>query len=210
MGRPVTPPAALTSATASCIPSRYERSWSASSPEVVATTCSAMAGSPVDVTGLGGGLVLEGELGATAGPVQAARRARARSVWRTTVSLISRRLGPPGSPPRGSIPGGLGPQVREQDHVSDGGHVGQDHREPVDAETEPAGGRHPVFEGPNEVLVERMGLLITPPARFLLRGEAGPLVVRIGHLRVGRPDLHTPDVEVEVLRDPRRGPVRPG
>src|SRR6266545_2204635 len=99
MGRPVTPPAALTSATASCIPSRYERSWSASSPEVVVTTCSAMAGSPVDVTGLGTGLLLEGELGATAGPVQAARRARARrSVRRSTVSLISRRLGPLGSP----------------------------------------------------------------------------------------------------------------
>ena len=61
-----------------------------------------------------------------------------------------------------------------------------------------------MFEGTDEVLVERVGLLSAPSTGDLLCEESRPLLVGIGELRVRGPDLHPGDQHVEVLRHPWR------
>ena len=78
------------------------------------------------------------------------------------------------------------------------------------AEAHAAGRGHAVFEGHQEVLVERVGLLVAAPLGLLLGLEPAPLVVGVGELGVGRADLHAGDDQVEVLGDAGAGAVRAG
>ena len=80
----------------------------------------------------------------------------------------------------------------------------------VDPDADAAGRRHAVLERHHEILVERMSLLVAgEPLRHLLL-ELRPLLDRIGQLREGRAELHPTDDDVEVLREPRVGAMRPG
>src|SRR5688572_14537644 len=53
---------------------------------------------------------------------------------------------------------GLRPHRGEQDHVANRGLVGDQHDQPVDADTDAAGGRHPVFERPDVVGIVLLSL----------------------------------------------------
>ena len=98
---------------------------------------------------------------------------------------------------------------REQDDLPDARDVGEEHEEPIDPDPQPAGGWHPVFERLEEVLVERVGLVLAGLARPLLEQELGALLVRVRQLRIARPELHATDDGVHVLGEPRVVAVRP-
>src|SRR5436305_15257877 len=76
-----------------------------------------------------------------------------------------------------------GAQMREQDDIADGGLVGQDGREPVDAYAHAAGRREAVFERGKEVFVHGMGLVVTGGPRSCLVFVTSPLIVRVVQLR---------------------------
>src|SRR5437870_9160445 len=65
-----------------------------------------------------------------------------------------------------------GAQMREQDDIADGGLVGQDGREPVDAHAHADGRWEAVLERDEDVLVHWMGLVITCGPRTCLVVEA--------------------------------------
>src|SRR2546428_14112792 len=56
---------------------------------------------------------------------------------------------------------GLWTEVGEEDHIPEGGGVGEDHEQAVDAEAEAARWRHSVLQRLDEVLVVGMSLLVT-------------------------------------------------
>src|SRR5206468_3194331 len=76
----------------------------------------------------------------------------------------------------------LGPQRREQDHVSDRRRVRQQHHQPVDANTEAAGGR--------ETVLERAQVVVVDWLRFLVASRlAGRLGLEVGSLHIGIDEL---------------------
>ncbi len=91
-------------------------------------------------------------------------------------------------------------QGGEQDHVADAGAVGQQHHKPVDADAAATGGRHAVFEGADEIVVEIHGLVVSAVLGFHLGLEAGGLVFRVVELGEAVAELAARDVELEAFR----------
>src|SRR2546423_3627491 len=67
----------------------------------------------------------------------------------------------------------------KENHVSNRPGARQNHHHPVDSDSEAAGRGHPVFEGPDEVLVHRLSLLVAHGALLHLILESRSLVDRI-------------------------------
>src|SRR5204863_9205809 len=95
------------------------------------------------------------------------------------------------------------PQGRESDDVADRWAVCQQHDQPVDADTETAAGRQPVFERGHVVLVEELRFFVTRRARLHLRLETLALVLRIIELREGVRDLPTVNIGLKPLDETR-------
>src|SRR5207245_6651988 len=77
--------------------------------------------------------------------------------------------------------------------------VGQDHEQPVDPPSPPARGRHAVLEGPQEILVEQLGLLVPSGTQPRLLLEAAPLLLRVVQLAERVRDLALLDEELPAL-----------
>src|SRR3954453_2902899 len=90
---------------------------------------------------------------------------------------------------------------REEDDLADGGAPGQDHHEPVDADTHTARGRHAVLERADEVLVEGLRLLIPLLGQDGLRLEAGSLLIRVVQLREGVRELDSQAERLPALHE---------
>src|SRR5437867_3600801 len=91
------------------------------------------------------------------------------------------------------------PQLREEDHLADRRLVGQEHGQSVDPDAQATGRRHAVLERDQEVLVERVRLLVAgPPGRGLLL-EARPLVARVVQLGERVAQLEATGVPLEPL-----------
>src|SRR5205809_4670740 len=123
---------------------------------------------------------------------------RAPSLTRSGCSRMKLRLSMPGA------------QVREQDHIADGGLVGQDGREPVDPQAHATRGWKAILERSQEVLVHRMGLIVTGRTRPRLVFEASPLIVRVVQLGEGIGDLLAGNEQLEAIRQPRITGSPPG
>src|SRR5690554_6430296 len=99
----------------------------------------------------------------------------------------------PAAPPPVSRPQTLllfGSQCREEDDVADGGGVGEQHDEAVDADAETAGWWQAVLERTDVVLVDdRHGLGVARRRTTGLLLEAGPLVVGVDELGEGVREL---------------------
>src|SRR5690242_15103471 len=100
-------------------------------------------------------------------------------------------------------------QEREEDDVADGGRVGEEHGDPVDADALARGGRHAVLEGAHEVLVERHRLLVAGRLGLHLRLEAGALVHRVVELAEGVRELHPGHEQLEPVDEARVGVAPP-
>ncbi len=66
-----------------------------------------------------------------------------------------------------------------------------------------------MFEGRHEILVDRITLAIKPLLEVHVRGEAAPLLGRIGQLAERGGELEPGDVDLEALADPRVAGLRP-
>src|SRR5436309_6636237 len=123
---------------------------------------------------------------------------RAPSLTRSGCSRMKLRLSMPGA------------QVREQDHIADGGLVGQDGREPVDPQAHATRGWKAILERSQEVLVHRMGLIVTGRTRPRLVFEASPLIVRVVQLGEGIGDLLAGNEQLEAIGQTRIAGSSPG
>src|SRR4029453_7124702 len=103
-----------------------------------------------------------------------------------------------------------GPQLWEEDDVPDRGNVEEDHQESIDPDPDAPGGGHSMLQGADELLVERMGLVLPSRLGLGLGLEPGPLLVGIGELRERGRQLDAGHHEVEVLGEPRVLPMGPG
>src|SRR5579863_4250150 len=90
-------------------------------------------------------------------------------------------------------------QQRKQNDVADGARVGEQHGEPVDADSLATRGRHPVAQGANVVLIDGVGGEISLFAQELLVLEPVALLGRVVQLAEGVSDLHAADVQLEAL-----------
>src|SRR5947208_6188309 len=104
-------------------------------------------------------------------PVTSRRKSRCRSADRM-VRVVS----------VAAVTSGLRAMVWEQDQIADGRCVGQQHQQAIDADADAAGGWHAVLERQQEVLVERMGLLLARLALGGLELEPGSLLVGVREL----------------------------
>ena len=93
----------------------------------------------------------------------------------------------------------LGSQRREEDHLFDVVHAGEQHDEAVDADTEPSGRRHAVLEGAQVVLVDAAAFEVAGVACGLLLLEALPLLDRIVELAVAVGVLVAVDEQLEAI-----------
>src|SRR5580765_1821638 len=137
--------------------------------------------------------------GSTSSPAISATSRFVSSSWATRV---------PSSPPVPVISSRtrsilFGPQGREQDDISDGGRISQEHDEPIDANSQATGGRQPVFEGTEVVLVDRHRLLVAGGAGGALRLEPCPLDVRVDELAERVAELASRDDALEPLDEAR-------
>src|SRR5437868_13106295 len=73
----------------------------------------------------------------------------------------------------------LAAQMREENHLADRRHAGQEHGQPVDPDAQTAAGREPVLQGEEVVLVDRLGLLVAAGGQGGLVLEAAALVDRV-------------------------------
>ena len=89
----------------------------------------------------------------------------------------------------------------EEDHVPDGGGVGKEHHQPVDADADAAGGGHAVLHGRHEILVDLHGLVVAFGPLLGLLDEAAALVDGVVELRVGVGVLVAADKEFEPVHD---------
>ena len=89
--------------------------------------------------------------------------------------------------------------MREEDDVADGGGVGEDHEEAVDAEAQTTSGGHAVLQGHQEVLVDEFGLFVARGAETALGLEALALVDRVVEFGVGVGELPPSDEGLEAL-----------
>ena len=87
----------------------------------------------------------------------------------------------------------------KQDHLTDGRLVGEEHRQPVDADPLPRRRRHAELERADIVLVEPVRLVVAPRRELRLLAEARKLVDRIVELAVGVGQLALPDEELEAV-----------
>src|SRR5687768_9066747 len=94
-------------------------------------------------------------------------------------------------------------ELREQDDVPDGGLVGKEHDETVDADAFACCRRHAVFERAQKIFIEIMCFFITRLALYDLRFESFTLIERIVQLREGVGNLTAGDVELEAIRQRR-------
>src|SRR5579863_7995045 len=76
-------------------------------------------------------------------------------------------------------------QQRKQNDVADGARVGEQHGEPVDADSLATRGRHPVAQGANVVLIDGVGGEISLFAQELLVLEPVALLGRVVQLAEG-------------------------
>src|SRR5207245_7838657 len=81
----------------------------------------------------------------------------------------------------------FGPEHGKEDDVADVRLVREDHQQPVESQSDAAGGRHAVLERPDEVLVQLLCLRVARGAQPRLLPEAAPLLLGIVQLaeRVG-------------------------
>ena len=79
----------------------------------------------------------------------------------------------------------FGSECWEEYDVADGAGVGQEHDEPVDADTQPTGGREPVFEGSEVVIVDDHGFVVSGFLLDDLVFESGPLLSGVDELAEG-------------------------
>ena len=86
----------------------------------------------------------------------------------------------------------------EEQHVADGGAVGQQHHQTVEAEAQAARGGHAVLEGVDEVLIH-LGIDALRLARGNLLFETAALIDRIVQLGEGVAHLVAVDEELEAL-----------
>src|SRR3954471_904451 len=105
--------------------------------------------------------------------------------------------------------GGKWADQREQNRLPDT-ETGEGHHEAVHAHPHSTGRRHAVLEGLEEVLVEHHRLGVTRRGEQRLLGEPLPLDDRVDQLGGGGAPFYPADVEIPLLRQPRRGAVRAG
>jgi Molybdopterin oxidoreductase len=103
---------------------------------------------------------------------------------------------------------GLGLYQREQDRVADA-KAGQVHDQPVDSQSHTAGGRHPVLQSLEEVLVDLHRLGIAGGGAQRLGYQALPLLQRVGQLGIRGALFGAEDHQVPLLRESRVVAVRP-
>ena len=68
---------------------------------------------------------------------------------------------------------------REEDDVADAGGVGHEHEETIKADAEAACRRHAVFEGGEEVFIDRMSFVVAVCSFFYLHFETFSLIDRV-------------------------------
>src|SRR5690606_21586200 len=91
--------------------------------------------------------------------------------------------------------------MREENHVSDAGAVGQQHDPPVDSDAAAARGRHAVLERPNIVGVVVHGFFVAGVFGFDLLQEAGGLIFGVVQLRKTVGDFTAGDEQLEAFGD---------
>jgi len=96
-------------------------------------------------------------------------------------------------------------QMREQNHVTDVGRVGDQHHQAIDADAAAAGRRHAVFQRADIVGVEIHRFFITGILGCNLRLKAGGLVFRVVQLGEAVGDFAAGDKQFETCR--RRAPA---
>src|SRR5512143_106568 len=129
----------------------------------------------------------------TSSPTRAAAiAARIAGVGRVTVSLRK-------SVAMDCLASVLALQLRKEDHVANGGAVGQQHDQTVDADAFARRRRQPVFERTDVVGVVEHRLLVAGFLRRGLRGKARRLVLRV--VELGEPVREFPsgDEELEAV-----------
>src|SRR6266571_2538030 len=116
-----------------------------------------------------------------------AGRAAMASWWRSrkSPSRWPQSAGP-STPARRST--SLGPQHREQNHVTNIRLIGEDHRQPVHAEPHATRGGHAVLQSPEKIFVELLRFDVAGGAQRRLLLEAAALLVGVIQLaeRVGQ------------------------
>src|ERR1700674_2300165 len=153
----------------------------------------------------------------TASPVASAvaRPSRSESTTSRTPARSGARSTPAAAKPKAGSENALGTRTLplllaaleewEEDDVADGGRVGEEHGEPVDADALAGGGWHAVLERTHEVLVERHRLLVAGGLGLHLRLEAGALVQGIVELAEGVRELHPGHEQLEPVDEARIG-----
>jgi len=99
--------------------------------------------------------------------------------------------------------------MREEDHLADGRHAGEEHDQPVDPDPLSRRRRQAVLERVHVVLVHGVRLLVAGGSGRELVLEPLGLIFRIVQLREGVRDLVPRDVELEAVDEPRVGVVPP-
>src|SRR6266851_247768 len=89
------------------------------------------------------------------------------------------------------------PHQRKKDDVPDRRAVGEQHHQPIDADTFPGGRGEPVLEGADVILVHGVRLEVAAGAALELRLEAAALLLRVVELAEGVRHLEAADVELE-------------
>src|SRR5574337_1196935 len=93
--------------------------------------------------------------------------------------------------------GGL--QERKKDDITNGWGVGQEHRQPVDADPFARRRRHPVLQRPQIIFIQTMSFEIALIALPQLIKKAGALLAWIVQLRVGVRDFHPTHEQLKPL-----------
>ena len=83
------------------------------------------------------------------------------------------------------------------------GRIGEQHHQPVDADAEPAGRRHAVFERADVVGVVEHRFLVARVLALDLRAEARRLVLGVVELGEAVRELAPRDEELEAIREER-------
>src|SRR5581483_8342339 len=108
---------------------------------------------------------------------------------------------PPGSPD-------LRLQMREENHVADGGGVGKEHHQSIDADAEARGRGQSVLESTDIVGVIKHRLFVALVLTRHLRPETRGLVLRVIQLREAVGNLAAADEELEAVGQERVGIIR--
>ena len=90
----------------------------------------------------------------------------------------------------------------EEQHLTDGCPVGEQHHQPVDAGAKAAVGRHAIAHGPQIILVDGVGLVLARLVEALHLLKARLLVQRVVQFREGVAHLHAGDEKLKALHVP--------